>query len=552
MLRKISRWNVQRVLHFISSFPQHSPAWHVEVVHRRPTVHATARLGGILLWLSVLGLGAAQVHAQPTGWSQAQSIVVTEHSGTALSGYQLRMVIDTSAMAPGAADLRFATDAAGGNPLAHWVESGAGTPNTVVWVRLASLAASAQSLVYQFSGNPAAVDTSSLVDVFDYDSPVNNSATLQVASGTAGGGVGSQVGFRFTPKEDILLVSLGKREPNGTTRYVTLFDVSSQSKLAQMQINGPAATYSYQDLSHPLWLSQGVQYQLNIFQGAGDRHYYGVSTQINPKLYYQDTRVCNNCTPDTFPTRALLNVHYGYPDFQFRTRQQVSVPPTWVYGALAPAAPGITPTAGDGQASFAISPPRQDGGRPIQDYTVACAPLDGGATLENTGSTSPLIVTGLFNGTTYRCTATARNEIGVGAASPTVEVTPIAALAITNQSFGHLRVGDAFHLQLLASGGLPPYVWTAMDVGQPLPMGLQLSPDGVLSGMPTNAGAYSTLVTVSDSRGTPRSATQVLKGVVAAADVAEPAPVHDLGALGLVSLVSAIGVIGLRRTRKKA
>ena len=562
-MRKDQRLNLQTSMGYSSSCEHHIRN-SLDEVGSRSLGRTIARLGGVMLSVSCLGFGAVPAHAQPVGWTQVRPIVVTENSGAPLSGYQLRMVVDTSAMAPGAADLRFGTDTAGTSILEHWIESGAGTANTVVWVKLASIAASAQTLVYQFSGNPAATDASS-IDVFDYDSVVNNSATLQVANGGMGGVTDSQRGFRFQPNEDILLVSLGKREPNGTTRYITLFDAGSQGKLAQMQVSGPAAIYSYRDLQQPMWLNQGVQYVLSIYQGSSDGYYYGTSSQINPKLTYLDMRYCNNCTQDTFPTNELSNFHYGYPDFQFRTRQQVSVAPTWAYAALAEA-PTIEATSGDGQASFEISPAANDGGSTIESYTVSCTPLGGGTALESTQNTGPLIVAGLTNGVTYRCTATAKNAIGVSAASSAIEVTPTAALAIASTNFGDLQVGKAFHLSLVASGGIAPYTWTATDVNQPLPLGLSLSSDGVLSGMPTLAGAYSTLVTVRDSSAAPElvslrvgslaikaagdPVTQVFSGSVAAvsAPSSTPVPVPTLGqwSLTLLSLV-LMGSIGISR-----
>lgn len=283
---------------------------------------------------------AVAAHAQLAGWSTYQPITVTENSGTTLNGYQLRMVIDTSAMAPGAADLRFGTDSTGGTLLDYWVESGAGTASTVVWVRLPTLPASGQTVIYMFSGNPAATSAST-VNVFDYTSAVANSATNQVFGGGAGGVGDSQRGFRFSPNQDILVTDFGKNEPTGTTRWVTLFDYATQAMVAQQQISGPAASYSYQPLTSPIWLTAGTQYVLELFQGTADGYYFGTSTQINPLLTYYDMRYCNSCTQNTFPTSALSNYHYGYPDFQFRTRQTVTPAPTWVLGA---ASTGATAT----------------------------------------------------------------------------------------------------------------------------------------------------------------------------------------------------------------
>ena len=191
-------------------------------------------LAGALLALLGVSLPAA---AQPVGWSQAIPIAITENSATASTGYQMRFVLDTSAMAPNAADLRFGADAAGVTLLDYWIESGAGTASTVVWVKLPALAASGTLTIYMFSGNPAAV-TASTVNVFDFTDTTTNSATNQVATGGSGGATLSQRGFRFTPNEDVLLTQFGKREPNGTTRYITLFDFATQAIVAQQQISG--------------------------------------------------------------------------------------------------------------------------------------------------------------------------------------------------------------------------------------------------------------------------------------------------------------------------
>ena len=278
--------------------------------------------------LAIIGTSAPVV-AQPAGWTSAVPISITENSATASTGYQMRLVLDTSTMAPNAVDLRFGANAAGTTLLDYWIESGAGTASTVVWVKLPALAASGTLTIYMFSGNPSATSASTL-NVFDYTDANVNSATNQVATGNYGGVTNSQRGFRFTPNEDVLLTQFGKREPDGTTRYVTLFNFATQAIISQQQVSGPAATYSYADAAQPIWLTAGTQYIVTLYQGATDGYYYGTSSQINSKLTYGDMRFCNSCTENTFPTSALPNLHYGYPDFQFRTKQTLSPAPTYV------------------------------------------------------------------------------------------------------------------------------------------------------------------------------------------------------------------------------
>jgi len=71
-------------------------------------------------------------------------------------------------------------------------------------------------------------------------------------------------------------------------------------------------------------------------------------------------------------------------------------------------------------------------------------------------------------------------------------------LVITTASVPNGVVGTAYSATFLASGGVPPYTWSATG----LPPGLSLASNGALSGTPTAAGAPSFSVTARDSAGT--------------------------------------------------
>ncbi|MBB1270818.1 S-layer family protein, partial [Shewanella sp. SR44-3] len=82
--------------------------------------------------------------------------------------------------------------------------------------------------------------------------------------------------------------------------------------------------------------------------------------------------------------------------------------------AVIAGAPTIgTATAGDTQASVSFTAPANNGGAAITAYTVTANPSGFTAT----GSSSPLTVTGLTNGTAYSFTVTATNIVGISAAS---------------------------------------------------------------------------------------------------------------------------------------
>jgi len=109
-----------------------------------------------------------------------------------------------------------------------------------------------------------------------------------------------------------------------------------------------------------------------------------------------------------------------------------------------PGAPTIgTATAGTSSASVTFTAPT-DPGVPatITSYTVTSSP--GGFT--GTGSTSPITVSGLTNGTAYTFTVTATNATGTGPASAASNsVTPVAAGALYAWgygNFGNLGLGN--------------------------------------------------------------------------------------------------------------
>jgi len=80
-----------------------------------------------------------------------------------------------------------------------------------------------------------------------------------------------------------------------------------------------------------------------------------------------------------------------------------------------PAAPTLT--RGDASISVAFVAPGSTGGSAITSYTASCTSSDGGVAGNNTGATSPIVVSALTNGKTYTCTVLATNVAGNGTAS---------------------------------------------------------------------------------------------------------------------------------------
>jgi hypothetical protein len=278
----------------------------------------------VLVFVAVPGF------AQPAGWSHDATFTAHENSGAALTNYPVAVVVDTATLIangllqPDADDLRFGNDAVGTTLYRYWIDSGVNTSSTIVYVRVPSIPANGTVTVHMYFGNPVAPAGTALGT---FDGPFTG--TNQSANTQQGGVDDSQRGYRFSADTPILVTQLGKFEPDGVGKTVTLFDASTQAILAQQQVSGPAATWDYQDLT-PLWLTAGSQYIVEIFNPASAPAYYfgQPPTGMNSHITYYDLRYCNHCTANTFPTGFLNNILYGYVDFTFYSRQVVTPAPS--------------------------------------------------------------------------------------------------------------------------------------------------------------------------------------------------------------------------------
>ncbi|MFC0106372.1 S8 family peptidase [Kibdelosporangium aridum] len=85
-----------------------------------------------------------------------------------------------------------------------------------------------------------------------------------------------------------------------------------------------------------------------------------------------------------------------------------------------------------------------------------------------------------------------------------VNNTPSPSVTVTNPGPQTTTVGSSVNLQLSASGGTPPYTWSATG----LPPGLSLdASSGLITGAPTTAGTYNVTATATASAGGSGSAT---------------------------------------------
>ena len=158
-----------------------------------------------------------------------------------------------------------------------------------------------------------------------------------------------------------------------------------------------------------------------------------------------------------------------------------------VYGGTSVSSPIIasvyalagTPGAGDTPAAY--------------PYSHAASLFD--VTSGSNGSCSPAVLCTAgagWDGPTGLGTpnGTAAFNAGGGGGGP----TPVAANNPGNQNG---TVGTAASVQLSATGGTPPYTWTASG----LPTGLSISSGGLISGTPSAAGTFNVTATARDNAG---------------------------------------------------
>jgi len=128
--------------------------------------------------------------------------------------------------------------------------------------------------------------------------------------------------------------------------------------------------------------------------------------------------------------------------------------PAWkCLGGLPYTVPGIPTspiaTPGNAQVSVAFTAPTYNGGCAISGYTVTSSP--GGFTA--TGTTSPLIVTGLTNGIAYTFTIVATNA--VGNSSPSVVSVAVIALAPSLANITLNPIGPYYIVSVFDNDYLP-------------------------------------------------------------------------------------------------
>ncbi|MDR3698110.1 MAG: putative Ig domain-containing protein [Candidatus Sulfopaludibacter sp.] len=134
-------------------------------------------------------------------------------------------------------------------------------------------------------------------------------------------------------------------------------------------------------------------------------------------------------------------------------------------------------------------------------YSWAVSGLPDGLSVSSTGAISGTPT----KAGTFPVTATVTDtavSVAVISASKSFSITiAVAPLSITTGSLANPTAGTAYSASVAATGGVPPYTFSATG----LPAGLSISSGGAITGTTTAPGSASVSVTVKDSAGTTAS-----------------------------------------------
>jgi hypothetical protein len=199
------------------------------------------------------------------------------------------------------------------------------------------------------------------------------------------------------------------------------------------------------------------------------------------------------------PTAALINlpqgvttgppdshVYYVADSLSHRVRKVVP---------QAPSVPTLNSVTNAGATSLSVAfTPVATLDAPATSFTVTCVP--GPSPFIQSGTSSPIVMTGLTPGQTYACTVYAQNGAGASAPTAPLQGTPGTAPGITSSAAPGGTFGVTYSHTYTSTGAPAP---TFTLTSGALPPGLNLAAGGALAGTPTAAGTFTGVVTAANT-----------------------------------------------------
>ena len=266
----------------------------------------------------------------------------------------------------------------------------------------------------------------------------------------------------------------------------------------------------------------------------------GTCTSVAPTETCVVTGLTNG-TPYTFKVTATNGIGTSAQS----TASSAATPST------VPNAPtGVTVASGDAQVTVSFTAPTNNGGSSVTGYTVTASD---GSTIS--GTTSPLTITGLTNGTAYTFTVKATNINGDSvASSASASSTPVASsipvLVTPGQPTGNPYVGSTLTSNVVFSGSPTPtqtYQWKVCESPTDLSSCTNISGATSASYVPTisELGKYIVVVATATNRvGSASETSNPTLVIQPEIDLVAPSPVPGAtaGTAYVLSLAAAGGV----------
>ena len=267
----------------------------------------------------------------------------------------------------------------------------------------------------------------------------------------------------------------------------------------------------------------------------------GTCTSVAPTETCVVTGLTNG-TPYTFKVTATNGIGTSAQS----TASSAATPST------VPNAPtGVTVASGDAQVTVSFTAPTNNGGSSVTGYTVTASD---GSTIS--GTTSPLTITGLTNGTAYTFTIKATNINGDSvASSASASSTPVASsipvLVTPGQPTGNPYVGSTLTSNVTFSGSPTPtqtYQWKVCESQTDLSSCTNISGATSASYIPTisELGKYIVVVATATNRvGSETETSNPTLVIQPEIDLVAPSPVPGATAgTAYVLSLAAVGGVG--------
>ena len=293
------------------------------------------------------------------------------------------------------------------------------------------------------------------------------------------------------------------------TITVTVTDSSSPSQTASKSLSLNIATpLTIATVSLPNG-TVGVAYAASLSAAGGSTPYSWSASGLPAGLSINAStgQITGTPTAAGTSTATVTVTDGGAPNPQTATKNftiSIAAPLTITTTSLPGGTVG-TPYSAALQATGGATP-----------YTWTATGLPRGLTLDS--GTGQISGTPTTSGTSSVLVTVADSSPSPQTASKTLSLTVVAPpLAITTTSpLPGGMVGVAYTAYLDATGGIPPYAWTAAG----LPAGLSVDPaSGQITGSPGTAGTFTVTATVTDSASPAQSASKQFSLTIAPASV---------------------------------